>query len=77
MRHDHISSISTMTIDGEAFVKGDEVIPESLIEREFGPAYRGVLGSLHVFYFGSALYKPITLLQYPYTAKYLVRHGCR
>ena len=65
MRHDHLSCISMTTIDGEAFVKGDEVIPESMIEREFGPAYRGVCGSLQCFiYVGSALDRPIMLLQY-------------
>ncbi len=34
MRHDYLSCISMTTIDGEAFVKGDEVIPEYMIERK-------------------------------------------
>ena len=44
------------TIDGEAFVKGDAVIPESMIEKGIGRAYRGVFGSLQCFSMLGVLY---------------------
>lgn len=56
MRHDHLSCISMTAIDGEAFVKGDGVIPESIIESDFGPACRGVFRSLQRFSMWGALY---------------------
>ena len=37
------------TIDGEAFVKGDAVIPESMIERELAGFIEAFLGASNVY----------------------------
>ena len=65
------------TIDGEAFVKGDAVIPDYMIERELDQLIEAFLGASNAVYVGSALDRPIILYQYTYTAQYYVRHGCR
>ena len=45
-----------MTIDGEAFVKGDAVIPEFMIERELAGLIEAFLGASNVFSMLGVLY---------------------